>query len=86
MTNHSDDFFIFFKKKSLWGGVNLIFGEKVAVSEGTFGAKKNWILAVILKKKWSIIGANDKNPPEDRCFLGGGGFLANRGGGWLFGE
>ena len=48
MTNHSDDFFIFFKKKSLWGGVNLIFGEKVAVSEGTFGAKKNWILTVII--------------------------------------
>ena len=31
-------FFIFCEKKSLWGGVNLIFGEKVAVSEGTFGA------------------------------------------------
>ena len=31
-------FSFFSKKKVCGGGVNLIFGEKVAVSEGTFGA------------------------------------------------
>ena len=78
-------FSFFSKKKVCGGGVNLIFGEKVAVSEGTFGAKKIRILIVILKKKWSIIGANDKNPLEDGCFLGGGAFW-RIGGGGLFGE
>ena len=37
------------------------------------------------EKKVSIIGANDKNPLEDGCFLGGGAFWQNRGGG-LFGK
>ena len=61
----------------------MIFGEKVAVSEGTFGAKKSVWWGCNFEKKVSFIVANDKNPLEDRCFLGGGAFWRIEGGGFL---
>ena len=56
------------------GGVLWIFGEKVAVGEGKFGAKKKFWGGCNFEKKVSIIGANDKNTLEDGVFSGGGAF------------
>ena len=68
MTNDFFIFSFFVKKKVCGGGVNLIFGEKVAVSAGTFGAKKNSVGGCNFEKKVSIIGANDKNQLQDGVF------------------
>ena len=49
----------------------MIFGEKVAVSGWTFGAKKKVSGGCNFENKVSIIGANDKNPLEDEPYFEG---------------
>ena len=75
----------FLKKKRPMGGCIFAFWKKSSRQGGDvwviFFSYFKWYF----EKKWSIIGANDKNPLEDRVFSGGGGaFWPKSGGGGVF--